>query len=48
MTKVEEKVVFTKIDTHEKYNPNDREQLKRVSLKGEEIIRKKKGKDHQM
>ena len=44
MTRVEEKAVFTKITTHQKYNLADKDELKRLSQRGEDIIYKRKGK----
>ena len=44
MTRVEEKAVFTKINTHQKYNLADKDELKRLSQRGEDIIYKRKGK----
>ena len=43
MTKVGEEANFMKVQTYEKYNLNDQEQLKTLSNRGEGIIKNKKG-----
>ena len=39
ITKIEEETVFTKLPTHEKYSLSDKEQLKKLTMRGESIIR---------
>jgi hypothetical protein len=43
MTKAEEDVKFVKIEPHQKYTLNDKEQLRRLNQRGQDLIRNKKG-----